>query len=63
MSYTVYVTETNATAVFFDTKEEAEDWMKEPDYDLCHQWECVDFKFDLVKDTRLLRRSCFRYSF
>jgi hypothetical protein len=51
MSYTVYVTETNATAVFFDTKEEAEDWMKEPDYDLCHQWECVDFKFDLVKDT------------
>ena len=50
MSYTVYVTETNTTAVFFDTKEEAEEWINEPDYDLCHQWECVDSKFDLVED-------------
>ena len=50
MPYTVYVTETNTTAVFFDTKEEAEEWINEPDYDLCHQWECVDSKFDLVED-------------
>jgi hypothetical protein len=48
MNYTVYVTETNTTAVFFDTKEEAEEWMKEPNYDLCHQWECVDSKFELI---------------
>jgi hypothetical protein len=50
MSYTVYVTETNTTAVFFDTKEEAEEWIQQPDYDLCHGWECVDSKFDLVED-------------
>ena len=50
MPYTVYVTETNYTAVFFDTKEEAEEWMKEPDYDLCHQWEIADSKMELVED-------------
>jgi len=51
MSYTVYVTETNTTAVVFDTKEEAEEWINEPDYDLCRYWECVDSKFDLVEDS------------
>ena len=31
MSYTIYVTETNVSAVVFDSKEEAEEWMNEPD--------------------------------
>jgi hypothetical protein len=50
MSYTVYVTETHYTSVFFDTKEEAEEWINEPDYDLCHQWDIGDSKFELVED-------------
>jgi uncharacterized protein (DUF1330 family) len=49
MSYTVFVTETNVATVVFDTKEEAEEWINEPDYDLCRDWECVDSKFDLVE--------------
>ena len=53
MSYTVYVTETNVATVVFDTKEEAEEWMLEPDYDLCSSWECIETEFDLEenKDT------------
>jgi hypothetical protein len=53
MSYTVYVTETNVATVVFDTKEEAAEWMLEPDYDLCSSWECIETEFDLEenKDT------------
>ena len=49
MSYTVYITETNVTSVVFDSKEEAEQFMNEPDYDLCNDWECIDFNFELVE--------------
>ena len=49
MSYAVYITETNVTAAFFDTKEEAEEFTKEPDYDLCNDWECIDSKIELVE--------------
>jgi hypothetical protein len=49
MSYTVYITETNVTSVVFDSKEEAEQFMNEPDYDLCSDWECIDSNFELVK--------------
>jgi hypothetical protein len=50
MSYAVYITETNVTAAFFDTKEEAEEFMKEPDYDMCRAWELSDSKIELVED-------------
>ena len=50
MSYVVYITETNVTAAFFDTKEEAEQFMNEPDYDLCNGWECIDSKIELVEN-------------
>ena len=50
MSYTIYVTETNVSAVVFDSKEEAEEWMNEPDYDLCRDWECVDSNLELVEN-------------
>ena len=50
MSYTVFLTETSYTSVSFDTKEEAEEFMKEPDYDLCRGWELSDSKIELVED-------------
>jgi hypothetical protein len=50
MSYTVFITETSYTSVSFDTKEEAEEFMKEPDYDLCRGWELSDSKIELVED-------------
>ncbi len=40
MNFSVTITETNKSTVFFETEEEARDFMKEPDYDLC-RWECV----------------------
>lgn len=53
MSYTVFVTETHHTSVVFDTKEEAEEWMKEPDYDLCRIWDIDDSNFRLVENVPL----------
>ena len=50
MPYTVYITETNVTAASFDTKEEAEQFMNEPDYDLCNDWKCIDSDMELVED-------------
>ena len=50
MTYTVFITETSYTSVSFDTKEEAEEWMKEPDYDLCRHWDIGDSNFDLQED-------------
>ena len=50
MTYAVYITETNVTAAFFDTKEEAEQFMNEPDYDLCNGWKCIDSKIELVEN-------------
>lgn len=52
-SYTVFVTETHHTSVVFDTKEEAEEWMKEPDYDLCRIWDIDDSNFRLVENVPL----------
>ncbi len=49
MSYTVYITETSYTSVSFGTKEEAEAFMKEPDYDLCGSWELSDSNIELVE--------------
>ena len=53
MSYTVYITETNYTSVTFDTKEEAELFMEEPDYDLCRSWELSDSNIELVENVTL----------
>ncbi len=50
MSYTVYITETSHTSVSFGTKEEAEAFMKEPDYDLCDSWELSDSNIELVEE-------------
>jgi hypothetical protein len=44
MTYTVFYTETNQTAVTFETKEQAEEWIKERD------WDCIDSKFELVEE-------------
>lgn len=50
MPYTVYITETSYTSVSFDSKEEAEAFMEEPDYDLCRAWELGDAKIELVEE-------------
>jgi hypothetical protein len=50
MSYTVYITETSYTSVSFDTKEQAEEFMKEPDYDLCRGWEVADTKIEIEEN-------------
>ena len=50
MTYTVYITETSYTSASFATKEEAEAFMKEPDYDLCRGWELSDSKIELGDD-------------
>ena len=50
MSYTVFITETSYTSVSFDTKEEAEAFMEEPDYDLCCHWDIGDSNFELVEN-------------
>ena len=47
MSYTAYITETLYTSVSFDTKEEAEAFMKEPNYNLCASWELLDSNIEL----------------
>ena len=38
--FKVTLTETNVSTVDFETEEEAREFMKEPNYDLC-DWECV----------------------
>jgi hypothetical protein len=53
MPYTVYITETSYTSVVFDTKEEAEAFMEEPDYDLCSSWELSDSNIELVEEVTL----------
>lgn len=50
MSYTVFITETSYTSISFDTKKDAEEFIKEPDYDLCRRWELSDSKIELVED-------------
>jgi hypothetical protein len=50
MAYTVYITETHSTSVSFDTKEEAEAFMEEPDYDLCRSWTCCDSNIELMEE-------------
>jgi hypothetical protein len=50
MPYTVYITETSYTSAVFATKEEAESFMEEPDYDLCGSWEMSDSSIELVED-------------
>ena len=50
MTYTVYITETSYTSVSFDTKEEAEAFMEEPDYDMCRSWELSDSDIKLVEE-------------
>ena len=47
MSYSVCITETNVAWVTFDSKEEAEEWMAEPDYDYVSSWQCVDSEMEL----------------
>ena len=47
MSFQVTITETNVSTVCFKTEEEAREFMNEPDYDLCDDWECIDTKIDL----------------
>lgn len=50
MAYTVCITETNYTTVSFDTKEEAEEFMEEPDYDMCRDWELINSSIKLVEE-------------
>jgi hypothetical protein len=50
MVYTVYITETSYTSVSFDTKEEAEAFMEEPDYDMCRSWELSESNIELVEE-------------
>ena len=50
MSYTVLITETNVSSVTFDSKEEAEQWIQDPDYDYVRGWECVESKLELHED-------------
>ncbi len=50
MSYTVYTTETNFGSATFDTKEEAEEFIKEPDYDFVEWTDCLESKFELQED-------------
>ena len=50
MPYTVYITETSYTSASFATKEEAEAFMEEPDYDLCRSWEMSESNIELVED-------------
>ena len=47
--YTVFYTEVNQTSVTFDTKEEAEEWIQEPDFDRVRDWDCIDSKMELVE--------------
>lgn len=49
MAYTVFVTETNVGFATFSTKQEAEEWMNHPDYDLVCFTDCLDSKFELVE--------------
>ena len=44
--FQVTITETNVSTVCFETEEEAREFMKEPDYDLC-DWECIENKIVL----------------
>ena len=50
MTYTVYITETSYTSAVFATKEEAEEFMENPDYDLCGSWELSNSNIELVED-------------
>jgi hypothetical protein len=50
MTYTVHITETNYTSVSFNTKEEAEEFINEPDYDMCRGWEIADSQFEIIED-------------
>ena len=50
MTYTVHVTETNYGSATFATKEEAEEWIQEPDYDFVKWTDCLESKFDLEED-------------
>ena len=50
MPYTVYITETSYNSAVFYTKEEAEAFMEEPDYDLCGSWELSDSNMELVEE-------------
>jgi hypothetical protein len=50
MTYTVHITETNYTSVSFNTKEEAEEFIKEPDYDMCRGWEIADSSFEIIEE-------------
>lgn len=48
--FTIYIKETNYGYASFDTKEQAEEWMEEPDYS-CVKWiDTLDSEFDIVQE-------------
>ena len=49
MPYTVEITETYYTQIIFETKEEAKDFLEEPNYDLVDSWELGDAKLELLE--------------
>jgi hypothetical protein len=49
MPYTVNVTRSHSTSVTFDTKDEAQNFIEEPDYSRCCNWTTASSKFDLVE--------------
>jgi len=49
-TYTVEITETYYTTVSFETEEEAEAFMEEPNYDLVDSWELDDSELKLLNE-------------
>lgn len=48
MAYTICLTETYVAYVSFETRQEAEEWLEEPDYDYVSKWELVDADREIV---------------
>jgi hypothetical protein len=50
MAFIVYITETNAGSATFETKEKAEEFVKEPDYDLVKWYDTLDAEYSVVEE-------------
>ena len=50
MAFIVYLSETNIGRAVFNSKEEAEEWMEEPDYDFVKWLETTDSNMQLIEE-------------
>lgn len=50
MPYTIYIEETNAGYVTFNTEQEAEEWLEEPDFSDIKWTGSFDLKTEIVKE-------------